>query len=174
MEPKQLIPLGRIAEFVNEPPHRIIHLCERDLVRPAVPAEGRGTVRRFDRDNTFRIILALYLEDLGLQHDVIRLLMDGIDELLRNEEVKENIDANIVIDAPMVFNQLGDNENPAMGLVVLTNGRERQAQFSLPKCRFMHRQTGSIFLTSLSMDQFTGGTVLCVAVNLTHIAQLLI
>ena len=114
------------------------------------------------------------MEDLGLQHDVIGLLMAGIDELVKTDEVKDNIDSGIIIDAPWVFSQLGGDDNPAMGLVVLMNSRERQVQFSLPKCRFMHRQTGSIFLTSLTMGQFTGGTVLCVAVNLTRIAQLII
>ena len=83
-----------------------------------VSAKGRGTVRQFDRENTFRIVLALYLEDLGLQHDLIRLLMDGIDELLKTSEIKDSIDPTVDVDAAAIFDRLGDYDNPALGLVV--------------------------------------------------------
>ena len=124
MEADKLTTLKGIAEFAKAPPHRIIHICERGLVRPVVPAEGRGTVRKFDRENTFRIVLALYLEDLGLQHDLIRLLMDGIDELLKTSEIKARIDPTVDVDAAAIFDRLGDFDNPAMGLVVLQNSGE--------------------------------------------------
>ena len=175
MDANQLVTLGQIAEFVNVPPHRIIHLCERDLVRPAVPAEGRGTVRRFDRDNAFRILLALYLEDLGLQHDVIRLLMEGIDELLDTDVIKDHMDSEVVIDAPAVFDRLGDDENPAMGLVALKIGREREVQFVLPRySEPLNLWSGSIFLMSMPFDRIVGNMSLCVVVNLTMIARLII
>lgn len=172
MEPRQLVTLKDLAEFVEVPAHRIIHLCERGLVRPAVPAEGRGTVRRFDRDNTFRVLLALRLEDLGLQHEVIRLLTDGIDELMGTDVAKEALEHEIVTDAPALFDRLGDDENPAMGMIHLTHQRERVVEFVLPKSPdFIYWRCGSLQLSSLPQTQ---NVSLAVVVDLTLISKLLI
>jgi hypothetical protein len=75
--------------MVGRPPHRVIHLCENGLIRPARNAVGRGKVRRFDRENIFRIQLALNLQDAGLDIAAISPLMSALDGLMKFKPVKD-------------------------------------------------------------------------------------
>ncbi|OAI46014.1 hypothetical protein AYO44_12085 [Planctomycetaceae bacterium SCGC AG-212-F19] len=74
--------MKEVADLLNRPAHRIIHVCETKVVRPAVDAEGRGTVRRFSRDDIFRIRLALELQDVGVELPDIKPLMRALDQFL--------------------------------------------------------------------------------------------
>jgi hypothetical protein len=75
--------LKEVAAFLKRPPHRIIHLCEVGLVRPTVDAAGRGSERRFGREDVFRILLALKLQEAGVQAPRICPLMCALDHLTK-------------------------------------------------------------------------------------------
>src|SRR3954464_6182477 len=83
-----LISLKEVAEYSGESPHRIIHLCETGLVVPAVDAVGRGKARSFDRDNVYRISIALALQQAGIEAPQIRPLMKAFDELMKLPEIR--------------------------------------------------------------------------------------
>ena len=80
--------MKEIADHIRRPAHRIIHLCESSVIRPTVDANGRGSVRRFSRDDTFRILLALELQEAGVEVPLIKPLMDGLDRLMEIAEIK--------------------------------------------------------------------------------------
>jgi DNA-binding transcriptional MerR regulator len=82
MSERPLRTMKEVAELLNRPAHRIIHVCETKLVLPAVDADGRGTVRRFSRDDVFRIRLALALQDIGVDLPEITPLMVALDQFL--------------------------------------------------------------------------------------------
>src|SRR5262245_48255467 len=67
MDDRPLKTLKEVAAHFHRPAHRIIHLCEAGVVRPTVDAAGRGSVRRFSRDDAFRLLLALELQEAGVQ-----------------------------------------------------------------------------------------------------------
>ncbi len=61
-----LITLNVTAQVLNVKPYRVIHLCEEGCVIPAEDSEGRGTVRRFNRDDLFRLAVGLELQNAGM------------------------------------------------------------------------------------------------------------
>ena len=81
--------LKELADHFNRPPHRIIHLCETGVVRPTVDAQGRGSVRRFSREDAFRVLLALELQEAGVQVPLIKPLMKALDHLMELPEIKK-------------------------------------------------------------------------------------
>jgi len=89
MEARELKTLKQIAEHFNRPAHRIIHLCESGVILPTVDAKGRGTMRRFSRDDTFRILVALELQEAGVQVPLIKPLMQAFDRLLEIRAIKK-------------------------------------------------------------------------------------
>ncbi len=72
---ERLRTLKEVAEIVRQEPHRVIHLCECRVVVPKIGADGRGSVRRFSRDDIFRIRLGLTLQDSGLSVSQIKPVM---------------------------------------------------------------------------------------------------
>jgi hypothetical protein len=74
--------LKEVTAHLRRPAHRVIHVCEAGLVRPAVAAAGRGSVRRFSREDVFRLVLALELQEAGVRAPRIRPLMQALDRLL--------------------------------------------------------------------------------------------
>ena len=88
MSAEQLKTLKEVADQLDQPPHRIIHVCETGMVRPAVAAGGRGSVRRFSREDIFRIRLALELQDMGVQVPLIKPLMKALDQFMAIYEVQ--------------------------------------------------------------------------------------
>lgn len=85
---EHLLSLAEVAEYAAHAPHRIIHLCETGLVVPAVDAVGRGKARSFDRDNVYRISIALALQQAGIEAPQIRPLMKAFDLLMKLPEVR--------------------------------------------------------------------------------------
>jgi DNA-binding transcriptional MerR regulator len=89
MVPQKLKTLKQIADQFHRPAHRIIHLCETGVIRPTVDAQGRGTMRRFSRDDTFRILVALQLQEAGVQVPLIKPLMEAFDRLLEIPDIEK-------------------------------------------------------------------------------------
>ena len=57
--------LSEVARLVGQPQHRLIHLCEKGVVRADFEeASGRGSSRRFSRRNLLQFAVALKLREL--------------------------------------------------------------------------------------------------------------
>ncbi len=61
-----LLTLNVAAQVLNVKPYRVIHLCEEGCVIPAEDSGGRGTVRRFSKDDLFRLAVGLELQNAGV------------------------------------------------------------------------------------------------------------
>jgi hypothetical protein len=112
MDEGTLKTLKEVAGHFNRPAHRIIHLCEAGVVRPAVGASGRGSARRFSRDDAFRLLLALELQEAGVQAPLIKPLMAALDRLLELPEVHALRDLLGRHDLVEVVRQVGSVEAP--------------------------------------------------------------
>ncbi len=80
-----------VARLLKAPPHRLIHLCESDVVKPEVEADGRGTVRRFSPDNVFVAAVALRLQDAGLTVKQLVLVRYAFDWLTRARVLEDEV-----------------------------------------------------------------------------------
>src|ERR1043166_7093554 len=117
MDDQPLKTMKEVADDFKRPAHRIIHLCETDLIRPAVDAEGRGSVRRFCRDDTFRIIIALKMQEVGLQVPLIKYVMEALDGLMRRDEVRKLRGRMTVGDLVEVIQKISSPNEPALAFV---------------------------------------------------------
>ena len=121
--------LKEAAGILNVPPHRIIHLCESDVVKPEVNAKGRGTVRRFSPDNLFIAAVALRLQDAGLTVKQLVLVRDAFDWLTRVAALRREVEEGGLIG---VIAGLETGKKPALLHVALsdfpTGSRERKSQ----------------------------------------------
>ncbi len=64
--------LSELARALETPQHRLIHLCEKDVVTPELQdATGRGSSRRFSTRNYLEFALALRMRELMLPVAVI-------------------------------------------------------------------------------------------------------
>jgi hypothetical protein len=59
--------LTQLAAALDEPQHRLLHLCKKRVVVPALgEAHGRGSSRQFSSRNAFEFAVALELRALGV------------------------------------------------------------------------------------------------------------
>lgn len=114
MEEAELKTMKEVADHFHRPAHRIIHLCETGVVKPAVNATGRGSVRRFNRDNTFHILLALKLQEAGVEVPLIKPLMKALANLMRIPEVKNFAKKLGQDDLVEVLRRLGAADRPVL------------------------------------------------------------
>ena len=103
--------LNVAEQIFKVPQHRIIHLCETGVVKPVVDARGRGSVRRFSRDNFFVLALALRLQDMGLLAEQIVLVGDALRWMTKMRALQKEI-AEIGLIG--VIEALGSSEAPAL------------------------------------------------------------
>ena len=89
-----LITLNVAAQVLNVKPYRIIHLCEEGCVVPAEDSEGRGTVRRFSKDNLFRLAVGLELQNAGVTCARIKKALGIFDWLPRVRNLAAVFKAN--------------------------------------------------------------------------------
>jgi DNA-binding transcriptional MerR regulator len=92
----ELKTMKEVAELLDRPAHRIIHVCESGVVKPSVEAEGRGTVRRFSRDEIFRVRVALSLQDVGVSLPDVKPLMKALDWFFEMHAHAERIPIDLV------------------------------------------------------------------------------
>jgi DNA-binding transcriptional MerR regulator len=147
MKAHDLRTLKHVAEVIDRPPHRLIHLCEQGIVAPEVDAEGRGTMRRFNRENIYRLLLGLYMQEIGLTVPIIRELMETLDQLMKDKEIialKKEIED---YDLPAVIKYLGE---PEFGVVAFLSLGDR-VDLLIPKLKTPPREHPSINLTTGNM-----------------------
>src|SRR5579872_5431109 len=92
----ELKTMKEVAELLDRPAHRIIHVCESGVVKPSVEAEGRGTVRRFSRDEIFRVRVALSLQDVGVSLPDVKPLMKALDWFYEMHAHAERVHIDLV------------------------------------------------------------------------------
>jgi DNA-binding transcriptional MerR regulator len=64
------------ARLLGEPQHRLIYLCEKEVVRPEFQdAEGRGSSRRFSARNLLEFAVALRLRELEISASLVRAIL---------------------------------------------------------------------------------------------------
>jgi DNA-binding transcriptional MerR regulator len=116
MQEQPLKTMKEVADHFNRPAHRIIHLCETEVIKPTVDAKGRGTVRRFSRDDTFRVLIALQLQEAGVQVPLIKPLMRSLDNLMAIREVKK-LCGDKGLDLVDLIRHMGSEEQPVIGFL---------------------------------------------------------
>ncbi len=89
-----LITLNVAAQVLNVKPYRIIHLCEEGCVVPAENSGGRGTVRRFSKDDLFRLAVGLELQNAGVTCARIKKALRIFDWLERTRSLAVVFKAN--------------------------------------------------------------------------------
>ncbi len=81
--------LSEVARVVREPQHRLIHLCEKGVVRAdCEEARGRGSSRRFSRRNLLQFTVALKLRELMVPVTPIGAVihvLEGFERVLARE-----------------------------------------------------------------------------------------
>ena len=118
MEKDSLKTMTEIAEKLNRPAHRIIHLCQSGMVVPTVDAAGRGSVRRFSRDDTLKILVALQMQELEIQAPLIKPLMRSLDRLMEIREIKEFRKSLVPFDlVEVICRRLGSEDHPVLAFV---------------------------------------------------------
>jgi DNA-binding transcriptional MerR regulator len=165
MEDEPLKTLKEVADHFARPAHRIIHLCETGLVRPTVDAAGRGSVRRFSRDDTFRIFLALYLQEAGVDIPRIKPLMEALDRLMELPEVKRRGETLARFDLVEVILAIGAEQQPV--LAVLTP--PSRVALVTPKLSVEPRPDLGVELHMTDSHLFYGGV--SIVLNLTLFAR---
>jgi DNA-binding transcriptional MerR regulator len=168
MNEQPLKTMKEVADHLNQPAHRIIHLCETGVVHPTVDAAGRGSVRRFSRDDTFRILLALQLQDAGVQVPLIKPLMDHLDRLLEIREIKEfrhRLDPFDLVE--VIRRKLGTRAEPARAVLTPPD----RIALVAPKFIVPTRPDVRVDLHSSDHDLLRRGV--CIVVSLTEIAEYL-
>ena len=116
MRDQVLFTLKVAEQIFKVPQHRIIHLCETEVVKPVVDAKGRGSVRRFSRDNLFVLAVALTLQDMGLLTEQMGLVRDLFDWFPKMSMLREEIAKGGLVG---VIESLGSPENPALLHIVI-------------------------------------------------------
>lgn len=88
-QPHQTFTLAEIARRLEVPQHRLIHLCEKQVVVPDVQdAGGRGSSRVFSARNFLELAVALRLRDMMLPvaaTGAIVHVMRRLEDLLSDE-----------------------------------------------------------------------------------------
>ncbi len=88
-ESRQTFTLAEIARRLEVPQHRLIHLCEKQVVVPDIQdAGGRGSSRVFSARNFLELAVALRIRDIMLPiaaAGAIVHVMRSLEEWLRDE-----------------------------------------------------------------------------------------
>lgn len=170
VEEKIVYTLAQIEEKLKEPQHRLIHLCEKEVIKPDFEdASGRGTMRRFSERNLFEFAVALELRRFDLPVAYIAPIF----RILRSFEAY----AGKKIEVFSLPRSL--QEKPAVGLhLIIQNG---DTLFFALKTRGETRYVGGLDLQKFSQGNLTSPTLRIEApsddyttrleVDLTRIAQ---
>jgi hypothetical protein len=132
MNDPTLVTLKEASRILRAPPHRIIHLCESDVVKPEVGAGGRGTVRRFSPDNLFVAAVALRLQDVGLTVKQLVLVGEALNWLMRVRALRDEVAKGGLVG---VIASLKRERRPVLLHVIVSDfprgSREREMQGDL-------------------------------------------
>jgi DNA-binding transcriptional MerR regulator len=68
--------LKEVQQYFSVPQHVLIHLCERNVIKPNVlDGHGRGKFRLFSRKNLFEFAVALELRRYGLAIELVEVIV---------------------------------------------------------------------------------------------------
>jgi hypothetical protein len=160
-----LLTMKDVAKLLEQPAHRIIHICEGGVVYPAVEADGRGSVRRFSRDNIYCIKIALALQDLGIQLLLIKRLVNALWELLHVDKIRNLRSDNPEFDLVDVIREISTSRHPMRGHLFPPN----HVVILIP--RFPVELRYSIFVRFISLDSQLDWPPVAVVVNLTRLTE---
>lgn len=166
MQEAQLKTLKEVAAQLDQPAHRIIHLCESGVVKPEVGADGRGSVRRFSGDDVFCLHLALELQDAGIQVPLIKPLIRALRHLKDSPELPNAV-ARIeeCFDLQSIVSALGTPRKPMRAYLAQGD----PVVLVAPSVKKIPALPSSMKLLS-DEDQVRWGPV-TIVVNLTLIAE---
>ena len=116
MRDQVLFTLKVAEQIFKVPQHRLIDLCETGVVEPVVDAKGRGSVRRFSRDNLFVLALALRLQDMGLLTEQIFIVGEAFRWMTKMKVLQKTITE---IGLVGVIEALGASDAPALLHIVM-------------------------------------------------------
>ena len=96
--------MTEIAKLLQQPQHRLIYLCEKNVVIPdGTDAEGRGSSRRFSARNLFEFSVALTLGEFhipAIMSGKILLALRSFEKVLK--QTISNLDLPYALRAPNV------------------------------------------------------------------------
>jgi DNA-binding transcriptional MerR regulator len=167
MSDQPLKTMKEIADHFHRPAHRIIHLCETGVVKPTIDAQGRGTVRRFCRDDTFRILLALELQEAGVQVPLIKPLMEKLDRFMEIREIKKFRDKVSPYDLVEIIKHLGSRDKPVRAVLTPPN------RVALVTPRFSVPSRPDVRVEICTSDDHLLQRGVCIVVSLTGLAEYL-
>ena len=112
---KQEYTLTEIAKLLNQPQHRLIYFCEKEVVLPDFSdAKGRGSSRRFSSRNIFEFSLALVLSEFhfpaSITANILYILRKFEDEIVSSGYDKFSLPQSLMQD-----------KSPEI-LAIITNG----------------------------------------------------
>ena len=82
--------LTQVARALGQPQHRLIYLCEHEVVRPEhQDARGRGSSRLFSARNVLEFAIALRLRDLQIPVAAVRDLLRALRSFERGAKARK-------------------------------------------------------------------------------------
>jgi DNA-binding transcriptional MerR regulator len=91
---------SQVATILETSRRKVFLYCEQSLVQPALPAVGRGVVRKFSSLDILQIALILHLEQMGTPPRHLRLYLQdftfGIENDLEQAQLLQSGDINIL------------------------------------------------------------------------------
>jgi len=169
MKSGDLNTLKQLADHFHRPAHRIIHLCESGVVHPTVDARGRGTMRRFSRDDTFRILVALELQEAGVQVPLIKPLMQAFDRLLEIPAIRKLKNDWQSFDlVEVIHRHLGSEDQPVLAFLTPPD----RVALVTPKFNVPSAPGIRVALHTSSRHLLTRGV--SIVTNLTHDADYIV
>ena len=106
--------MKQVTDLVGRPAHRVIHLCETEVICATIPAVGRGSVRRFSREDVFRVALSLDLQDAGVQVPLLQRLMNRLDAFMAIREIQNMRKTIEDLDLVEVVRLIGTEKEPVL------------------------------------------------------------
>jgi hypothetical protein len=153
--------LTQAAKALRVPQHRLIHLCEKNVVVPDLgDARGRGSSRGFSLRNLFEFAIALELRRLDLPVNVVRGVLHAVrlfEEAMRRQIPGFTLPTSLVgaralavvaliIDGTALYFSIGDQSGRkrVVGGVTLSTG-SKSPKPSLAPRKLSDGEARSIF-----------------------------
>lgn len=116
--------ISEIARLLNQPQHRLIYLCEKEVIIPDFSdAHGRGSSRRFSARNIFEFSTALVLSEFHFPATMSANFLYAIRSF--ETSVNESLNDFSLPDALM------DNKSPEI-VGIITNGSVLHFSMGIP------------------------------------------
>lgn len=84
MDTNKTFKLTEIVKIFNIKRHFVIHLVERDIIKPLLDMKGRGKSRVYSYKNLIEIGIFIYLNKLDLSYEMANRILKIVSEYLEN------------------------------------------------------------------------------------------